>query len=64
MLYPAIDFRQFDSNEPDNEEVASKLKEIGKNYFFSLNRYERKKNIGLAIESFAQLVKTSADKSQ
>ncbi len=29
-----------------------------------MNRYERKKNIGLAIESFAQLVKTSPDKSQ
>lgn len=32
------------------------MSSIGDNYFFSLNRYERKKNINLAIESFALML--------
>jgi len=31
--------------------------EINGKYFFSLNRYERKKNINLAIEAFSLLLK-------
>ncbi len=31
-------------------------KQINSKYFFSLNRYERKKNINLAIEAFADLL--------
>ena len=29
--------------------IKKQMKEIGNKYFFSLNRYERKKNINLAI---------------
>jgi alpha-1,3/alpha-1,6-mannosyltransferase len=31
-------------------------KDINGRYFFSLNRYERKKNINLAIHAFANLL--------
>lgn len=31
-------------------------KEVQSKYFFSLNRYERKKNINLALEAFADLI--------
>jgi alpha-1,3/alpha-1,6-mannosyltransferase len=31
-------------------------KDINGKYFFSLNRYERKKNINLAIQAFANLL--------
>lgn len=32
------------------------MSSIGDKYFFSLNRYERKKNINLAVESFALML--------
>ena len=53
VLYPSIDFKQFDSDEAD--EALSP--EIGGKYFFSLNRYERKKNINLCIEAFADAIR-------
>ena len=31
-------------------------KEVSCRYFFSLNRYERKKNINLALEAYADLL--------
>lgn len=45
VLYPAIELNKFDQKIVDNQELDYK-------YFISLNRYERKKNIKLAIESF------------
>ncbi|KAI8557878.1 hypothetical protein RHMOL_Rhmol04G0045000 [Rhododendron molle] len=49
VLYPAVNFDQFD------EPHASKLD------FLSINRFERKKNIGLAISAFAMLHKLEED---
>jgi alpha-1,3/alpha-1,6-mannosyltransferase len=53
VLYPAIDFSKFD-NVPQDKEFMSK---VLKPFFLSLNRYERKKDIGLAIKAMAQLKK-------
>ena len=43
ILYPAIDFKKFKkiANNDNNK--------YGSRFFLSLNRYERKKNINLAI---------------
>jgi alpha-1,3/alpha-1,6-mannosyltransferase len=49
VLYPAIDFSKF------NGERQASL--FDRPYFVSLNRYERKKDIKLAIEAFALLPK-------
>ncbi|XP_058211164.1 uncharacterized protein LOC131323407 [Rhododendron vialii] len=49
VLYPAVNLDQFD------EPHASKLD------FLSINRFERKKNIGLAISAFAMLHKLEED---
>lgn len=53
VLYPALDTSSFD-NIKDIDEF---LKKINKPFFLSLNRYERKKNIGLAIQAYAELKK-------
>jgi alpha-1,3/alpha-1,6-mannosyltransferase len=37
--------------------------EINGKYFFSLNRYERKKNINLAIKAFSHMIKKHPEKS-
>lgn len=59
ILYPALDFRQFDENDsitdPKEEQEFKQI--TAKKYFFSLNRYERKKDIGLAIQAYADLAK-------
>lgn len=47
VLYPAVNVDQF--AEPFAEPFAPKLN------FLSINRFERKKNIGLAISAFARL---------
>lgn len=47
ILYPAIDFSKFD--------IVTQAPLFDKPYFVSLNRYERKKNIPLAIEAFARV---------
>jgi alpha-1,3/alpha-1,6-mannosyltransferase len=49
-LYPAIDFSKFQKSSLISEK--SKLK-YGSEFFLSLNRYERKKNVELAIRSYA-----------
>jgi len=53
VLYPAIDFSKFD-NVPDDKEFLNK---VLRPFFLSLNRFERKKDIGLAIKAFAELKK-------
>eukprot|EP01017_Pseudomicrothorax_dubius_P018577 TRINITY_DN2053_c0_g1_i1.p1 TRINITY_DN2053_c0_g1~~TRINITY_DN2053_c0_g1_i1.p1 ORF type:complete len:341 (+),score=82.83 TRINITY_DN2053_c0_g1_i1:37-1059(+) len=61
ILYPAIDFSKFEGGLED----ASVAREINGEFFLSLNRYERKKNIGLAIKAFAEykkLVKNAQEK--
>lgn len=57
VLYPAIDLNKFDSFSKKTEfDEFTKIKDP---FFLSLNRYERKKNINLAIESLEKFKKTS-----
>ncbi|XP_065201972.1 alpha-1,3/1,6-mannosyltransferase ALG2 [Planococcus citri] len=55
ILYPSVNTKFLD--EIDNNSVVdlSELGIIKSEYFLSINRYERKKNLNLAIEAFAQL---------
>jgi alpha-1,3/alpha-1,6-mannosyltransferase len=58
VLYPAVDFHQFDTyldNPPDVAFLPAFSAE-GRT-FLSINRFEKKKNIGLAISAFATLVR-------
>ena len=50
VLYPAVDFSKFDKTQANPEGLE---KQIDGQFFLSLNRYERKKNINLAIMAFA-----------
>ena len=53
VLYPTVNFSIFDKKVTGNLDIA-----LGKNAetsFLSINRYERKKNINLAIESLKEL---------
>ncbi|KAH7648144.1 ALG like alpha [Cryptosporidium bovis] len=54
VLYPPVNFSDIPSNSVCEEEFL-KLKTPKKPFFLSINRYERKKNIELAINSFATL---------
>lgn len=56
ILYPCIDLSKFDEELKPDEETLRVQKEIGGKFFFSLNRYERKKNIGLALEAYDELL--------
>ena len=56
ILYPSIDFSKFDvKNEEDSIEIITKRCP----FFFSLNRFEEKKNFELAIRSFYEFKKIS-----
>ncbi|KAG5551348.1 hypothetical protein RHGRI_009683 [Rhododendron griersonianum] len=61
VLYPAVNFDQFD--EPHASKTVYKF--VGslcyRLDFLSINRFERKKNIGLAISAFAMLHKLEED---
>lgn len=59
VLYPAIELAKFDKCEP----AVEFMKKVNKPYFISLNRYERKKNIGLAIKAFAEMKKKDSSNS-
>jgi alpha-1,3/alpha-1,6-mannosyltransferase len=63
VLYPALDFSQFDKEITETEGIKKMKAEINGKYFFSLNRYERKKNINLAIKAFSHLIKKHLEKS-
>lgn len=56
ILYPSIDLSKFDEKLVPDEETEKVKKEIQAKYLFSLNRYERKKNINLALEAYADLI--------
>ncbi len=46
-------------DNPEHKEFLEKLNDgDAPKYFYSLNRYERKKNIPLALKAFAELKKT------
>ncbi|EJW74413.1 hypothetical protein WUBG_14678 [Wuchereria bancrofti] len=52
VLYPTLNTKFFDSDETTElNEIPNKARHI----FVSINRYERKKNIGLALEAFSLL---------
>lgn len=53
VLYPIPDFSVF--NKPVNEPSVDFLPLNKKLMFLSINRYERKKNLALAIQAFGQL---------
>lgn len=53
ILYPAIDFTKFDKTEAEPGRL-----QVYNEFFVSLNRYERKKNIPLAIRAFALFKKS------
>ncbi|XP_067678384.1 alpha-1,3/1,6-mannosyltransferase ALG2-like [Haliotis asinina] len=59
VLYPIPDFTAFDKpvESPTKELMPPNKKLI----FLSINRYERKKNLGLAIEAFGQLTERHPD---
>lgn len=63
VLYPALDFSQFDKEITETEGIKKMKTEINGKYFFSLNRYERKKNINLAIKAFSHMIKKHREKS-
>ena len=53
VLYPSLDFSAFGGEiEPAGDLVPSNAKTL----FLSINRYERKKNLGLAIEALGELI--------
>ena len=53
VLYPSLDFSAFDGEiEPAGDLVPSNAKTL----FLSINRYERKKKLGLAIEALGELI--------
>lgn len=50
VLYPTLNTKFFDSDKTaELNEIPKKARHI----FVSINRYERKKNIGLALEAFS-----------
>ena len=53
ILYPSLNFAAFDQPPSELENV---IPPQAKTIFLSINRYERKKNLPLAIKAFAQLV--------
>ncbi|XP_072172780.1 alpha-1,3/1,6-mannosyltransferase ALG2-like [Diadema setosum] len=62
VLYPSLNFSAFNATiEPAGDLIPSGVKTL----FLSINRYERKKNLGLAIEAMGELkTKLSDDKWQ
>lgn len=67
VLYPSIDFCQFDSKAAQKKFIRESIPQlIGDDaellpYFFSLNRFERRKNVILAIKAFAEYKRKNAD---
>ena len=57
VVYPCVDTRESrEKREEDFETVDGKQLWKGKKVFLSINRFERKKDIGLAIRAFAGLL--------
>ena len=53
VLYPSLNVSQFDQNSSsttDKDESANSF------VFLSINRYERKKNLQLALKAFSKLI--------
>ncbi|XP_051812947.1 alpha-1,3/1,6-mannosyltransferase ALG2 isoform X1 [Acanthochromis polyacanthus] len=55
VLYPSLNTRTFDQPPAEAQGLEGLLPEGTSCLFLSLNRYERKKNLGLALEALAAL---------
>ena len=55
VLYPSLNTVNFDRPSGETQALAGLLPEGTACLFLSLNRYERKKNLGLALEALAAL---------
>ncbi|XP_012723218.2 alpha-1,3/1,6-mannosyltransferase ALG2 isoform X1 [Fundulus heteroclitus] len=55
VLYPSLNTNVFDQSSTDAQGLQGLLPEGTSHLFLSLNRYERKKNLGLALEALAVL---------
>lgn len=55
VLYPSLNTLTFDQPPADPQGLGGLLPEGTSSLFLSLNRYERKKNLGLALEALAVL---------
>ncbi|KAM6967661.1 alpha-1,3/1,6-mannosyltransferase ALG2 [Aplochiton taeniatus] len=55
VLYPSLNTRTFDQPPTEEQGLEGLLPEGTSCMFLSLNRYERKKSLGLALESLAAL---------
>ena len=61
VLYPSLNFSSFDTPITE-EELQDLIPPTAKFVFLSINRYERKKNLNLAIESLDWLRNIITDK--
>lgn len=59
ILYPSINCKEYDKVPETPSSLIEVLK--GKRFVTSINRFERKKNIMLAVESFAKILKNYPD---
>ncbi|KZS10906.1 alpha-1,3/1,6-mannosyltransferase ALG2 isoform X1 [Daphnia magna] len=55
VLYPSLNFRSFDRECGNSLSSVIGTKQVMDFVFLSINRYERKKNLGLAIKAFGLL---------
>lgn len=55
VLYPSMNTEKFIRNEKKSRSIEPKHENDPKRIFLSINRYERKKNLNLAIEAFGML---------
>lgn len=62
VLHPAINSKAYDSQWDPSSPVAAHLKQFEKRFLLSLNRFERKKNIELTIQTFLWLKDHIEDK--
>ncbi|KAG0365558.1 Alpha-1,3-mannosyltransferase-like protein [Gamsiella multidivaricata] len=60
VLYPSIQFDKFDRTVDQDLPEVKVLTAINKITFLSINRYERKKDIRLAIHAFARLLQDNS----
>ena len=59
VLYPSLNFTFFDQDVPEhNPTLSGVVPEEASIIFLSINRYERKKNLSLAVRAFEQLVQS------
>lgn len=62
VLYPSLNFSSFDTPVAAEETTKDLLPPTAKFVFLSINRYERKKNLNLALEAFDWLRNIISDK--